>query len=133
MKPRNAKDNAPARAPLVYVVDDEAMIVTLIDAILAPAGYGLKLFRDPELLLKALGAAKPKPDVLITDFAMGAVNGMELIERSKALHPKLKTIMISGTVDQNFVRLAPVKPDRFLAKPFESRTLLGAVEALLNA
>ena len=74
-----------------------------------------------------------KPDLLITDFAMGAMNGMQLIERSKQLHPPLKTVLISGTVDASFSRLGRVQPDRFIAKPFQSRTMLDAVKALLTA
>ena len=133
MKTGAMGNGRPKNRHLIYVVDDEAMIITLIDAILAPAGYELKLFRDPELCCKALGEAKNKPDLMITDFAMGSVNGFDLIERCKRAHPALKTLLVSGTVDDNFIRLAPVKPDRFLPKPFESRKLLEAVETLLAA
>jgi CheY-like chemotaxis protein len=113
------------------VVDDEAMIITLIEAILAPAGYRLELFRDPAALLQRLTDAKTKPHLLITDFAMGAINGLELVQRARALHPTLKTLLISGTVDERFARLASVQPDRFLAKPFQSRSLLDAAASVL--
>ena len=126
-----ADTDGASNGPLIYVVDDEAMIVSLIEAILAPAGYEMKLFRDPEVLLKELARAKTKPQLLITDFAMGAVNGLELIQRSKQLQPALRTLLISGTVDDRFARLAPVKPDRFLAKPFQSKVLLEHVRVLL--
>lgn len=116
---------------LIYVVDDEAMIITLIEAILAPAGYRLELFRDPTVLLQRLTETKSRPHLLITDFAMGAVNGLELIQRARAFHPALKTLLISGTVDERFARLGAVHPDRFLAKPFQSRALLEAAAAVL--
>jgi CheY-like chemotaxis protein len=118
---------------LIYVVDDEAMIVTLIEAILAPVGYQLELFRDPSLLLKRLADTQTKPHLLITDFAMGPLNGLELIQRARALHPPLRTLLISGTVDERFARLGAVQPDRFLAKPFQSRALLDATTAVLSA
>jgi two-component system, cell cycle sensor histidine kinase and response regulator CckA len=122
----------PAPPRSIYVVDDEAMIVTLIEAILAPAGYQLRLFRDPEQVIKAFGDAKARPDLLITDFAMGAVNGLELIERVKKLHPALKTILVSGVTTEGMMRFAPVKPDRFLAKPFQSKSLLDVVQSVLG-
>jgi FixJ family two-component response regulator len=126
-------DKGAAGRGLIYVVDDEAMMVTLIDAILEAGQHERKVFRDPELLLKSFAAARVKPAVLITDFAMGALNGLEVIERCVKLHPALKTILVSGTVDENFARFAPVKPDRFLAKPFQSRTLLDLIGGLLRA
>ncbi len=119
--------------PLIYVVDDEAMIVTLIDAILQGQGYELKLFRDPELLLKSLVEANPKPAVLVTDFAMGDINGLELIEKCKKVHPPLKTILISGSIDENFARLNLIKPDKFMAKPFQSKALIETVRALVES
>jgi CheY-like chemotaxis protein len=127
------KGPSAAKDTLIYVVDDEAMIITLIEAILAPAGYRLELFRDPAALLQRLTDAKTKPHLLITDFAMGAINGLELVQRARALHPALKTLLISGTVDERFARLGAVQPDRFLAKPFQSRALLDAVASLLVA
>ena len=131
MKPPTA-NGKPTQPPSIYVVDDEAMIVTLIEAILAPAGYRLKLFRDPGHVIQAFNETKPKPDLLITDFAMGAVNGLELIEQAKKLHPPLKTIVVSGVTSEGMMRFAPVKPDRFLAKPFRSKTLLDLVQSVLG-
>jgi len=64
-------------------------------------------------LLQGAGEARNKPDLVITDFAMGSVNGFEVIERCKKAHPTLKTLLVSGTVDENFSRLAPVNPIAF--------------------
>jgi CheY-like chemotaxis protein len=128
-----SKGPPAAKDTLIYVVDDEAMIITLVEAILAPTGYRLELFRDPALLLQRLAETKAKPHLLITDFAMGAINGLELIQRARALHPALRTLLISGTVDERFARLSAVQPNRFLAKPFQSRALLDAVASVLAA
>lgn len=133
MTTRAQKKSPDPKDSLIYVVDDEAMIVTLIEAILAPAGYRLELFRDPKVLLQRLAETKQKPQLLISDFAMGAVNGLELIQRARAAHPTLRTLLISGTVDERFARLGAVQPDRFLAKPFQSRTLIDAVTSVLAA
>ena len=132
MKPTTANGQS-ASTHLIYIVDDEAMIVTLIEAILGPAGYRLKSFRDPGHVLQAFNDSKTKPDLLITDFAMGAVNGLELIEQTKKLHPKLRTIIVSGVTTEGMMRFAPIKPDRFLAKPFQSKSLLDLVQSVLNA
>src|SRR3954451_17410176 len=75
-------DNQPAKnsKPLIYVVDDEPMLLELASAILEPQGYQIQVFRDPEVALQTYTAANPRPDLLITDYAMHTMNGMELIE-----------------------------------------------------
>jgi CheY-like chemotaxis protein len=121
-----------APAPLIYVVDDEAMIVAMVSAILEDEGYRLKLFRDPEVAFQSLKAASPRPNLLVSDFAMGALNGLELIRRCRAIAPELRTVLISGSIDELDAEGAVVKPDKFLAKPFQSRALVEAVRGLLT-
>lgn len=135
MRPLNSPDPQPSNRgqPLIYVVDDEAMVVTMIDAILKNQGYEVKLFRDPHLCLKAFGEADSKPVVLVADFVMGSMNGLELIEKCRQLSPKLKSLLISGSIQENFVRQSWIKPDHFLTKPFEARVFLDAVRKLANA
>ncbi|MBI3879171.1 MAG: response regulator [Verrucomicrobia bacterium] len=113
-------------------MDDEAMIVTLVAAILEDEGYRLELFRDPERALGAFRDAAVRPDLMVTDFAMGALNGLELIRRCRELEPALKTVLISGSIDEHDVRSNPVQPDRFLPKPFQSRALTETVRGLLK-
>jgi two-component system response regulator YesN len=123
----------PATHSEIFVVDDDAMIVTLLDALLHSAGYEPRLFRDPEALLEAMGHADHPPRVLITDLEMGRLTGLDVIERCRALHPELKTILVSGSVDDEFARSCRVPPDRFFAKPFQAPELLSAVRQLMES
>jgi len=45
-----------------------------------------QVFRDPEVALQTYTAATPRPDLLITDYAMHTMNGMELIEQFRRLN-----------------------------------------------
>ena len=54
---------------VVFVVDDEAMLLDLAEMILKPAGYAVKTFQDAEKALEEY--AKAAPRVVITDYAMG--------------------------------------------------------------
>ena len=87
-------------APLIYVVDDEPMLLELALVILEPHGYQIKTFRDPELALQTFAAADPKPDLLISDYAMHSMNGMQMIEQFKRIRPGQKIILVSGTVGE---------------------------------
>jgi two-component system, cell cycle sensor histidine kinase and response regulator CckA len=118
---------------LVYVVDDEPMLLELAMVILAPMGYQIKTFRDPESALQTFIAASPRPDLIITDYAMHTMNGMDLIEECKRREPNQKIILVSGTVGEEVFLQAPVRPDRFLAKPYEIRQLTELVREVLAA
>ena len=114
----------------VFVVDDEPMLLELAEAILKPLGYHVRTFRDPELALREFPAAHP--EVVITDYAMGRMSGMDLIRECRRLNPQQKTILISGTVDGEVFSGAPVKPDLFVAKPYDVNKLVDAVRAMIK-
>ena len=117
-----------AAAATVFVVDDEPMLLDLADAILTGAGWTVRTFRDPELALKEFAAAPP--DVVLTDYAMGRMTGMDLIRECRRLNPGQKMILISGTVDEHIFSDAPVKPDRFLTKPYQIHELTDCMREL---
>ncbi|HUA68174.1 MAG TPA: response regulator [Candidatus Saccharimonadales bacterium] len=116
--------------PTIYVVDDEQMLLDLAEMILEPAGFQVCLFQDPQKALTEYKAAKSPPDVLVTDYAMGGMNGMDLIRECKQLHPQQKTILLSGTVDEGIYAQSSVKPDRFLAKPYQINKLVEVIHSL---
>lgn len=118
---------------LLFVVDDEPMLLELASVILGPLGHTIKTFRDPRSALKAYTNAEHAPDILLTDYAMHSMNGMELINACRKLRPDQKILLLSGTVDQNIFRNAPQKPDLFLAKPYHANQLIDAVNFLLDA
>lgn len=117
--------------PTIYVVDDEQVLLDLAKMILEPAGYEVCLFHDPQEALAEYTAAPSPPDVLVTDYAMGSMNGMDLIRECKRLNPQQKTILLSGTVDESIYADSPVKPDRFLAKPYQINKLVEVIRLLL--
>ncbi|MGD0260275.1 MAG: response regulator [Verrucomicrobiota bacterium] len=127
----NSLESGQRGGVLIYVVDDEPMLLELASVILEPLGYTIETFRDPDSALRAFRAAEPPPALLITDYAMHAMTGLNLLEACRQTQPRQKTLLVSGTVGAEIFRDAPVKPDRFLAKPYQSKQLIDAVEALL--
>ena len=118
--------------PVIFVVDDEKMLLDLAEMILEPAGFQVRLFQDPQQALTEYVAAQPPPDVLVTDYAMGRMNGMDLIRECKRLHPEQKTILLSGTVDEAIYSGSDVKPDHFLAKPYQINRLVDVIHSLIG-
>ena len=133
MNERKISSNSKAQNDnnLIYVVDDEPMLLELASVILQPLGYTVKTFHDATSALEAFQAAKPFPVLVITDYSMHAMNGMDLIKACREIQPHQKIVLISGTVGEDIFRNSPEKPDQFLAKPYHSKQLVEVVERLL--
>ena len=120
------------KPPLIYIVDDEPLLLDLAEASLAPGGFTVKKFTDPDEALKSFAKARPKPDVLVTDYAMGKMNGVQLLEKCREHRSDVKCVLLSGTVGAEVVLDAPTKVDRFVGKPYQPETLLELVRRVLG-
>lgn len=120
------------QVPLIYIVDDEPLLLDLAEASLASADFKLKKFLDPELALDSFLEARTKPALLITDYSMGKMNGLELVEKCRAAKPDLKSILVSGTAGAEIVLGSDVKVDRFVGKPYHPASLADMVRRVLG-
>jgi len=116
-------------AATVFVVDDEPMLLDLAEAVLAAIGCKVKTFRDPELALQEY--IVDRPEVVVTDYAMGRMTGMDLIRECRRLNPRQKLILISGTVDEHVFADAAIRPDLFVAKPYQIQEFVDCVRTLI--
>ena len=114
----------------IFVVDDEPMLLEMAVMILEPLHYQVRTFRDPQTAIAEFSAANPRPALIVTDYAMHSMNGMDLIRECRRIHPKQKIILLSGTVDESIYTKAEVKPDRFLAKPYQVSDFVTLVQSL---
>jgi DNA-binding response OmpR family regulator len=117
---------------LLYVVDDERLIAEVVQQIFQMEGFTVKVFSDPIVALSTFSESSRKPDVLLTDYVMKPLNGMELMQKCRAIHPSLVTVLFSGNVTSKITDLYVQKPDAFIAKPFHPITLLRTVQLLLE-
>ena len=125
----NAATSNSANQPTIFVVDDEPMLLELAVAILIPLGCKVRTFHDPEQALKEFPVVRP--DVVVTDYAMGRMSGMDLIRECRRLNPRQKMILLSGTVDASVFADAPVKPDLFLNKPYQIQDFTEAIRSMI--
>jgi DNA-binding NtrC family response regulator len=120
-----------AQETTVFVVDDEAVIVSTLVAILNQSQFKATAFVNP---LKALEVAKEKaPDLLISDVVMPGMNGIDLAIQVKALRPDCKVLLFSGNAaTSHLLDSAKDAGHNFtlLAKPIHPTELLAALKAL---
>jgi DNA-binding NtrC family response regulator len=122
-----------AKSPkLIYVVDDEPMLLDLASIILSSSGFQVRTFRDPQEALASYAAANPRPELVVTDYAMGSMTGLGLMHACRKLDPKQKFMMVSGTADEDFFDNAGVDLDAFLPKPYQAAQLTAMVKKLIS-
>ena len=79
---------------LVLIVDDEKSSALLNQSILEAAGYQVQTFaRASEVLVHLVS---DEPIVLVTDFEMPEMSGIELAEHALGVDPDIKMILLTG-------------------------------------
>lgn len=82
--------------PSVLLVDDQRDIVRLLHSTLQTLGHELNIIDAPSGEEALLEASQHRIDLLIADYLLPGISGVELMHKVKARHPGLKTIFISG-------------------------------------
>jgi two-component system response regulator HydG len=115
----------------VLVVDDEPDMVANCERILAAAGIRPISTTDPQAALEAIESERP--DVVLTDLKMPGVDGMQLLERARAVDAGVPVIIFTAfaTIES---AVAAVKQGAFdyLPKPFSADQLRLSVERALR-
>lgn len=115
----------------ILVVDDELSNAEVLALILHEEGFQVMVAGDGRQALERIEEAAP--DLLITDYMMPGMSGVELARAVRQLprHRNLPVLLMSGAAastlsmhDQDF--------DAFLRKPFDIEALLRAVQSLLT-
>jgi DNA-binding response OmpR family regulator len=128
--PPPARISEPPRTLLV--VDDDPMLRDLETTVLRLQGYTVL---PAEGAAEALRLAREAAAIhlLITDYSMPQVDGLELTRRFRAVHPKTPVLMVSGSLQPVRHRVAHLDRFEILEKPFEFNELLHKVRTLLDA
>ena len=98
----------------ILVVEDDAAIAGLVQAVLDRAGYQVETVFNGEAAIRRI---EEKPfDVLVVDKQLPGVNGMAVIETGRLLRPDVAAILM--TAHPEALRGQSLKLDGYLAKPF---------------
>ncbi|HSJ88780.1 MAG TPA: response regulator [Anaerolineales bacterium] len=86
--------------PCILIVDDQKDIVRLLHATLQTLGHPLDIIDAPSGEEALLEASRRKVDLLVADYLLPGISGVELMRKIKARTPDLKVIFISGMTDR---------------------------------
>ncbi|MEK9713192.1 MAG: SpoIIE family protein phosphatase [Thalassolituus sp.] len=110
-------------AASVLVIDDDPTVRDSVVAYLDDCDYRMMSAASATQALALV--ANEVPDAVICDLKMPGMNGIELLERLKHLHPDLPVIVVSGAgVMDDVVRALRLGADDFLVKPILDLAML---------
>jgi DNA-binding NtrC family response regulator len=85
----------------IAIVDDTPGISYFLKDILEDNGFErVCYFVDPKAVLSLAENGDLLPDIVITDFDMGELNGVALLNSLVKLNPMLKGIIVAGSPDR---------------------------------
>lgn len=122
---------AKAKQASVLVVDDVADTVEAIQRNLASAGY--TVYTAPGVT-EALAILDTTPvDLIVTDYRMPKLSGLDLVRHVRANYKNVEIIMITGYPSvAGAVQAVKTGAEEYLPKPFTDVELLGAVRHALD-
>lgn len=117
----------PGVGRTVLIVDDNDLVRRAMEMTLQGLGHRVLAMPDGAAALEILSRSDAV-DVLITDYAMEGMNGVELIHEARRLRPNLPVMLITGYAD-----LTDVMDDIVLLhKPFQAADLVSNLQNLLR-
>jgi two-component system cell cycle sensor histidine kinase/response regulator CckA len=128
-----SESTEPRGFETILVVEDEAGVLRLIAETLRDFGYTVLETANSAEALEMASRERLHVDLLLTDVLMPNVNGRDLADGWKTLHPNLKVLYMSGyrgapAADRRFSGLG----EQLLLKPFSIAKLTQAVREALD-
>ncbi|QIE57679.1 phosphate regulon transcriptional regulatory protein PhoB [Pikeienuella piscinae] len=117
----------------ITVVEDEEALGALLEYNLAQEGYQVRLCADGDDALLSLEEAAP--DLLILDWMLPGVSGIEICRRVRGRAEMRDTPIIMLTArgeEEDRIRGLDTGADDYLTKPFSMTELLARVRAVLR-
>lgn len=120
----------------VMVVDDNQHMRALLLSILHALGFRrIREFADGETALRNIDQVEP--DIVITDWHMEPMNGMDLVRSIRAAANEttryVPIIMLTGHSEADRVRVArDAGVHEFLAKPISAQSLLARIVRIVD-
>ena len=117
----------------ILVVDDVDLLRDFAQGFLQMAGFDVVTAENGQAALKIL-ENDPKPvDIILTDYNMPAMNGVDLVKRVAVRWPKIKFILASGYLDEKTQSSVQHHDATLILKPYAIQDLIKIIMEKLEA
>lgn len=108
----------------IFIIDDEAQILDIVEDTLSDEGFQVSKFDKPENFLDAIKTQSP--DVVVTDFKMPNFSGLDVLKAVRERHPDTPVIILTGFITKEIL-MDSLKDGGFyraIEKPFKDVNLI---------
>jgi len=117
----------------ILVVDDEPQVLLTLVKVLRARGYVADGAANSSIALATLKDAREPYHLLLADYSMPEMSGLELAQRARRFHPDLPIVIISGQLARLPVQQArEVGINALLSKPLQTDPLISTIEGVLT-
>jgi PAS domain S-box-containing protein len=128
-----ALDAPPGQGEHVLCVDDDPAMVLMVDGLLRRAGYRVTTFEQPAAALARVVADPGAFDIVVSDYNMPEMNGMEFAAALARVAPRLPVIITSGFIsDEMRQQAGDLHVGALLQKEYTLERLAGLVHGVLE-
>ncbi len=110
----------------ILIIDDDPVIITLLSNLLKKTGFDVVTGKNGEEGLKLIELKKP--DLIITDFDMPGINGIDVVTAAKKNHPDIPVIMLTCYSDITVtIKAIQAGAYDYIEKPLQPKKLLETI------
>ena len=117
----------------ILIVDDQREVSRLLHSALATLEYKLDIVEMPSGEEAILDSSRNSIDLLVTDYRLPGISGVELMRKVRKFRPNVKVVLITGqTAPRIRKEVSEAGADAFFIKPVPIADFLDAVERHLG-
>lgn len=125
MNTNTHKSDSENNTPVILILDDEEMILETLGALFeSETSYTVRTFSSSVLALQEL--EKSPVDLVISDFLMAEMNGLDFLQQVKKMYPDVPCILLTGYADkENAIKaINEIGLFQYIEKPWDSDHLI---------
>jgi DNA-binding NtrC family response regulator len=115
----------------ILIIDDEAIALQNLMHVLKKEGYSILGTQSSTEALELL--TRERFDLVLTDLKMEKVDGMQILSRTREMHPDTEVIMITGYATlETAIEAMKLGAYHYIAKPFKLEEVRKVVKEALE-
>ncbi len=118
------------RPSTILLVDDEPDILESLSDLLSAGLENVKVLAAPSGDAALAMMKKDNVDIIVSDFKMPGMNGLQFLEKAREIAPQVPRIMMTAYPDLDLA-LSAINEAR-ITKPFDPERMLGVVGDVLR-
>ena len=128
--PSAASTDKGADSHILFLDDDES-VTRMVKQLLQLSGYRVDAYTDQRQALEAISADPAHFDVVVTDYNMPGMQGLDVAREIRAIRADLPVAVTSGYIDEELrLGAAAAGVQELIPKPFAMRDFFAVVERL---